>query len=330
MARPAAGLSATPPHPETRRAAGAWHRHLAGERRLSAHTLAAYERDVEAFLRFMAAHLGAPPDLAALAALRVADFRAWLAHRRADGAAGPRTLARGLSAVRAFFRYLAREGLAENGQIALVRSPRLPVSVPRALGEEAAGRLLDEAGGTKGATPDGAGWTRARDVAVLTLLYGAGLRIGEALALDVTDWPADDGAPLRVTGKGNKTRAVPLIAPVRDAVAAYRQACPFPLETGPLFRGQRGGRLGARAVQAAMERLRLALGLDASATPHALRHSFATHLLRAGGDLRTIQELLGHASLSTTQTYASVDTARLMEVFDAAHPRARTAAKADR
>ena len=326
-------MSGAPFAPDTCAARDAWLRHLGRERRLSANTLEAYARDVTGFLAFAALHAGAPPTLGDLGRLTITDFRAWLAHRRREDGVGPRTLARGLSAVRTFFRYLAREGLVENSQVALVRTPKQPGSVPRALAEETAGRLLDEAragghwtdaraGGHWTDARAGGHWTDARDAAVLTLLYGAGLRIGEALSLNVEDWPTA-GTTLRVTGKGDKTRVLPLIAPVREAVDTYRTACPIPLETGALFRGVRGQRLGARAVQAAMERLRHALGLDAAATPHALRHSFATHLLRAGGDLRTIQELLGHASLSTTQTYASVDTARLMQVFDAAHPRAK-------
>ncbi len=307
-------MSDAPRARDTRAAVDGWLSHLARERRMSANTRAAYERDIGQFLDFLSLHLGGAPDMDALAGLRAGDVRAWLAARRGDGMS-PRTLARGLSSVRMFFRYLAREGLVENAQVALVRTPKLPASVPKALSEDAAAKLLDETAGES--------WTDARDLAVITLLYCAGLRIGEALALNVQDWPAA-GAPLRVTGKGNKTRVLPLIAPVREAVDAYMAACPHVLEMdGPLFVGARGGRLNARAVQGAMADLRRALGLPESATPHALRHSFATHLLGAGGDLRTIQELLGHASLSTTQTYTSVDTKRLMEVFDAAHPRAK-------
>lgn len=299
-----------------------WLAHLAGERRLSANTLKAYDRDVEAFFAFLALHRGAAPSLEMLGALSLSDFRAWLSHRRLQDGLGPRSLARNLAAVRSLFRHLARQGLVENPQIALVRTPRQPAVVPRALDETAARRLLAPPGPADAPARRGGttAWTQARDLAVLTLLYGAGLRVGEAVALDVADWPAGT-APLRVTGKGGRIRQVPLIAPVHAAVAAYRAACPFPLEEGPLFRGVRGGRLSARAVQLAMQRLRHALGLSEAATPHALRHSFATHLLSAGGDLRTIQELLGHASLSTTQIYASVDSTRLMEVFDRAHPR---------
>lgn len=302
---------------DTRDALDGWLSSLALERRLSAHTVTNYQRDVLGFLGFTALHTGTSASLNCLAGLRAADFRAWLADRRQVDDVGPRTLARGLSAVRTFFRHLAREGLAENAQIDLVRTPKLPVSLPKALSVDAADRMLESF--------DGEGsWTDARDLAVITLLYGAGLRIGEALALDRTDWPRR-GAPLRVTGKGNKTRTLPVIDAIHDAVEAYIDRCPHVLEAGgPLFVGARGGRLNPRSLQATITRLRSALGLPDSATPHALRHSFATHLLGAGGDLRTIQELLGHASLSTTQTYAAVDAERLMEVYDKAHPRAQT------
>jgi len=296
---------------ETRTALSRWLDTLAHERRLSPHTVEGYQRDVTAFLAFTAGHVGDAVSFEILAGLRSADFRAWLAQRRRDDAVGPRTLARGLSALRTFYRYLAREDLAHNAHIALIRTPKLPVSIPKALSEEAADRLLDSI------EPDG-DWVEARDLALITLLYGAGLRINEALSLNLDDWPARD-APLRVTGKGDKTRVLPVIAPIHTAVETYLEMCPHVMEADePLFRAVRGGRLGARAIQSKIAMLRSALGLPESATPHALRHSFATHLLGAGGDLRTIQELLGHASLSTTQTYASVDTARLMDVYDKA------------
>ena len=301
---------------KTRDALDGWLSSLALERRLSAHTVTNYQRDVLGFLGFTAHHTGNPASFQELSALRAADFRAWLAHRRNEDEAGPRALARGLSAVRTFFRYLAREGLVENAQIALVRTPKQPVSIPKALSVDAAKKLLDNI-----ATNDS--WTQARDLAAITLLYGAGLRINEALSLDMRDWPKR-GEPLRVVGKGNKARVLPVIDVIHDAVDAYQDKCPHAREPGsPLFVGARGGRLNPRSLQATIARLRSALGLPDSVTPHALRHSFATHLLGAGGDLRTIQELLGHASLSTTQTYAAVDTARLMEVYDAAHPRAK-------
>ncbi|MGD1933756.1 MAG: tyrosine recombinase XerC [Candidatus Phaeomarinobacter sp.] len=301
---------------KTRDALDGWLASLALERRLSGHTVTNYQRDVLGFLGFTAQHVGNPATFTELSNLRAADFRAWLAQRRNEDEVGPRTLARGLSAVRTFFRYLAREGLAENAQIALVRTPKQPISVPKALSVDAADKLLGNI-----ATDDS--WTQARDLAVVTLLYGAGLRINEALSLNVREWPKR-GEPMRVIGKGNKARILPVIDAIHDAVDSYRDRCPHVLELGsPLFVGARGGRLNPRTLQATIARLRSALGLPDSATPHALRHSFATHLLGAGGDLRTIQELLGHASLSTTQTYAAVDTTRLMEVYDAAHPRAK-------
>ena len=300
---------------ETRDALDAWLASLALEKRYSAHTITNYQRDLLGFLAFAALHTGEPVSLAALGRLKAADFRAWLADRRQCDGVGPRTLARGLSSLRTFYRHLAREGLVENAQIGLIRTPKLPQSVPKALSVDAAGRMLEEL------DPDKS-WTDARDLAALTLLYGAGLRISEALSLDVRDWPNRGGA-LRVTGKGNKTRVLPVIDLVHDAVEHYRAVCPHDLAPAtPLFRGVRGGRLNPRSLQASMERLRHALGLPDTATPHALRHSFATHLLGAGGDLRTIQELLGHASLSTTQVYASVDAQKLMDVYDRAHPRA--------
>ncbi len=292
-----------------------WLAHLAKERRMSAHTLAAYERDIRRFFEFLGVHLATSVTLADLSALTLADFRAFLAWRRRE-AVSPRTLARLVSSVRAFFRYLERQELVENAAIHSLRSPKLPHAVPKPLAVDAAKRLTD-------APPSNTqpAWASARDLAVLTLLYGAGLRISEALGLDGKDWPAD--GPLRILGKGNKERLVPVIPPVRLAVERYVRLRPTPLtKDAPLFVGVRGGRLGARAVQKLMTHLRSALDLPPSATPHALRHSFATHLLGNGGDLRGIQELLGHASLSTTQRYTEVDTASLLEVYDKSHPRA--------
>ncbi len=292
-----------------------WLDHLAKQRRMSAHTVAAYERDLEKFFEFLGGHLGKSPSLTDLSALTLADFRAFLAWRRRDDVSA-KTVARLLSSVRTFFRYLERQDLAENAAIHSVRSPKLPHSVPKPLAVDDAAALTDAAPmNTQEA------WVSARDMAVLTLLYGAGLRVSEALNLDGKDWPAE--GPLRIMGKGNKERLVPVIAPIRTAVNRYLDLRPMPLtEDSPLFIGVRGKRLGARAVQKLMERLRSALDLPDAATPHALRHSFATHLLGNGGDLRGIQELLGHASLSTTQRYTEVDTAALLEVYDKAHPRA--------
>ena len=297
-----------------------WLGRLGDERRRSEHTIAAYRRDLDDFLHFLAEHRGAAPDLAALAGLTVRDLRAWLAHRVAEGLARTST-ARSLSAVRVFFRHLEREGVPVSSALSLVRAPRTPRAVPRPLTEGQAKAVVDLDGLNAG-PPD---WIARRDAAVLLLLYGCGLRIGEALGLDRADAPAADAKvhSLMITGKGNKQRVVPVLPVVAAAIADYLAACPHRLELGgPLFVGVRGKRLQPRLVQQTMARLRGALGLPASATPHALRHSFATHLLAGGGDLRTIQELLGHASLSTTQRYTEVDEAGLLAAYTAAHPRA--------
>jgi len=302
-----------PPASDVDAAVAAWLGWLEGVRRASPHTLAAYRRDLAAFLAFLADHLGAPPTLGALAGLGQRDFRAWLARRAADHKAT--STARALAVVRSFFRYLDRGGHAHNPALARIATPRLPKSVPRALAVDDAADLLDAAGETEG-------WTGLRDVAVLTLLYGSGLRIGEALGLTRRILPLGDR--LVVRGKGNKERVVPVLPVVAAAIDAYLAACPHDGEAdGPLFVGTRGGPLSARIVQLRIADLRRRLGLPEGATPHALRHSFATHLLAGGGDLRTIQELLGHASLSTTQRYTAVDAARLLEVYDKAHPRAQ-------
>ena len=239
-----------------------------------------------------------------------------MADRRRDGLS-PRSLARALSALRTFFAYGRRRWGLENAALTLVESPKVGRSKPKPVSEDAARALLAET-----AARGGKDWVQARDAAVLLLLYGCGLRISEALGLMGRDHPLSD--TLRITGKGSKTRIVPALPAVRDAAARYVELCPFDLEPDqPLFRGVRGGALGARTVQSLMQDLRNRLGLAPSATPHALRHAFATHLLAHGGDLRAIQELLGHASLSTTQVYADVETTRMMSVYDQAHPRAR-------
>jgi len=296
----------------------AWLRH---ERRGSPHTLAAYGRDLGAFLGFLTGHLGQPAALAELSGLSRNDFRAWLAARGREGLTASST-ARALSVLRSFFRFLARRGLASNSAIGLLRSPKLPRSVPKALtaGEaleavDAVGDLSDEP------------WVAKRDTALLALLYGGGLRLGEALSLNVGDLPkakAGETLSLTITGKGRKQRLVPMLPAVREAIDDYVRAAPFSGERdGPLFRGVRGARLHPRLVQLQLQKLRPLLGLPETATPHALRHSFATHILAGGGDLRAIQELLGHASLSTTQRYTDVDAAALLSVYDKAHPRAR-------
>ena len=298
------------------RAAREWQSWLAVERRSSPHTFTAYERDLAFFLDFMAEHLGAPPDLKALGALRAADFRSWLAARAQTGAARTST-ARALAVVRSFFRHLDRAGKASNGAIGTVRTPKLPEAVPRPVTVRDALALIAAAPGN--ARVD---WIGKRDQALFTLLYGCGLRIAEALSLNRADVPAGDA--LVVTGKGRKQRMVPVLPRVTAAIEAYLAACPFgDGADSPLFVGARGERLQAGIAQRAMRSLRRALGLPENATPHALRHSFATHLLEGGGDLRSIQELLGHASLSTTQRYTKVDAAKILAAFAKAHPRAR-------
>jgi integrase/recombinase XerC len=293
-----------------------WQSWLANERRASLHTVDAYGRDLASFTGFLAEHLGGRPDLAALAALAAADIRAWLARRAREGQARSST-ARALSVLRSFLRYCERNGIAKVAALGAVRTPKLPHAVPKPLSVEEAAEVVDSAA-LLSDTP----WLARRDIAILTLLYGCGLRIGEALGLKRHEAPRGD--TLRVTGKGNKERIVPVLPAVREAIAAYLAACPYdPGPGGPLFLGARGGALDPAVVQRQMRRLRAMLGLPETATPHALRHSFATHLLAAGGDLRSIQELLGHASLSTTQRYTEVETEQLLAVYARAHPRAR-------
>jgi integrase/recombinase XerC len=293
-----------------------WLASLADERRLSENTLDAYERDTRQFLAFLTGHLAAPARLKDIGDLRPADLRGFLAARRRDGA-GARTLGRGLAGLRSFLRHLERKGLANAAGASAVRSPKQPKSLPKPLSDRQAIAVVD-AHEQLAEEP----WIRVRNAAVLTLLYGCGLRISEALSLTPDDFTGSTTA-LRITGKGDKTRIVPLIAPARTGVEDYIKLCPFPLSGDkPLFRGARGGPLQPAIIQREMQKMRGALGLPDSATPHALRHSFATHLLAGGGDLRTIQELLGHASLSTTQVYTGVDSARLLEIYDRAHPRA--------
>jgi len=290
--------------------------HLAGERRLSPKTVEAYGRDLDQFAAFLGTHLGRAISLADLAGLKATDFRAFMASRRRDGLSA-RSLARSLSAIRTFYSYAERRWGVENAALTLIEAPKQGRPKPKPVSESGARALIDEAGRSSGND-----WIEARDVAVLSLLYGCGLRISEALALSGRDRDLPDS--MQITGKGGKTRLVPILPVVREAVAHYAALCPFELTADQaLFRGTRGGALGARAVQKRMEELRARLGLGPTATPHALRHSFATHLLAHGGDLRAIQELLGHASLSTTQIYADVETSRLMAIYDGAHPRAR-------
>lgn len=290
---------------------------LRDERRASPRTIEAYGRDVGAFLDFLAPHLGGPVRLAEIAALAPADFRAYLAFRRkGDAPLGDRSIARAIAAVRGYLRFLDRRCGVVNARLSLVRGPRLKPTLPRPIGQDSAREMLALAGEAQG-TP----WIAARDVALLTLLYGAGLRIAEALALRGECWPA--GQALLIHGKGGKERLVPLLPIVREAMAAYVAICPkSQMRDQPFFIGANGGPLVPRMAQFLVARLRVRMGLPSTATPHALRHAFATHLLTGGADLRSIQELLGHASLTTTQRYVAVEAEQVLALFDRAHPRA--------
>ncbi|MEL7100707.1 MAG: tyrosine recombinase XerC [Pseudomonadota bacterium] len=289
--------------------------HQGSLRGAAENTVSAYGRDITEFLAFMTEHTGARQGLAALSRIETRDMRAWMARMRSGGV-GPRSLARKLSAVKSFYRWLAPRQGFEPTSVLSMRAPKFTRKLPRPLEVDAARAMLDTV-----PLQSRSDWVGQRDVAVLTLLWGCGLRISEALGLTGADAPLPEA--LRITGKGGKERLVPVVPAAREAVSAYMRACPHPLAAdGPLFRGARGGALSPRAIQKAMAQARMQLGLPATATPHAMRHSFATHLLNAGGDLRAIQELLGHASLSTTQAYTAVDTARLMEVYAKAHPKA--------
>jgi integrase/recombinase XerC len=296
-----------------------WLSHLGAERRLSPKTLEAYARDLRQCLDFLCTHWGERVTLKHFAALEACDIRAFMAMRRADDVAG-RSLMRALAGLRSFGRFLEREGKGKVGALSAIRAPKVAKSLPKPLPMVSAKRLTeaDERVGEERET-----WILVRDAAVMALLYGSGLRISEALGLKRRDVPRPgEGDVLVVTGKGNKTRMVPVLQNVLALVAEYVAMCPHSLgPEGPIFVGARGGPLSPRIIQLAMERLRGALGLPDSATPHALRHSFATHLLSRGGDLRAIQELLGHSSLSTTQVYTGIDSERLLEVYASAHPR---------
>lgn len=297
----------------------AWLASLAQERRLSPKTLEAYERDTRQFIMFLSEFLGKQVDVADLKSLRMADFRSYVASRKRDGA-GAKTLGRGLAGVRSFFAYLEKSDLLDASAIRALHTPKQNKGLPKPLAESQARRLANS---QEHFMQDG--WVAKRDAAIMALLYGCGLRISEALALTPQDFFRVDGARetvLRIMGKGNKTRLVPLLETVSKTVEAYATECPFSLPRDqPIFRGARGGTVQPAIIQRAMKVLRSGLGLPDSATPHALRHSFATHLLANGGDLRSIQELLGHASLSTTQIYTEVDASRLMAIYHSAHPR---------
>jgi integrase/recombinase XerC len=293
----------------------AWTAWLAHEKRASPNTLRAYGDDVSRFLAFQQGHLGKLVREKELAALKIADIRAFIAARRGEGLGGG-GVQRALAAVRSFYRYLAREGILENAAPRAIRTPRLKRGLPRPLSPDDAARVMEEAGEHE------VEWLGARDAALLTLLYGAGLRISEALSLKRGDVPLGEG--LTILGKGRKERLVPVLPLLREAVEKYAAKIPFTGAPGtPLFLSRRGKPMSPREAQALMQRLRGRLGLDHRATPHALRHSFATHILQGGGDLRSVQELLGHASLSTTQTYTAIDTRQLLETYEKAHPRAK-------
>jgi integrase/recombinase XerC len=301
-----------------RDALSAWLQYLAQERRASPRTLEAYGENLRRYLDFLEQHRGGALSLPDLGEIAPADLRAYLAFRR-QGARplSPRSLSQSLSSIRSFHRFVDRRCGVANDALALVRGPRVKPGAPRPVSEDQARGLIGEAE----ADPDREAWEAARDAALLTLLYGCGLRISEALSLKRSDAPL--GQSLRVLGKGSKTRIVPVLPAVREAVDAYLAELPLVLDAAePLFRAKRGGPFSPRHAQALMQSLRGRLGLPASATPHALRHSFATHLLGAGADLRSIQELLGHASLSTTQRYTAVDAQALLSSYAKAHPRA--------
>src|SRR5215211_7938645 len=296
-----------------------WLSHLRAERRLSPKTLEAYARDLRQCLTFLSEHWGAQVTLKGFAAVEASDIRAFMAMRRADDIAG-RSLMRALAGLRSFGRFLEREGKGKVGALSAIRAPKVAKSLPKPIQMAAAKRLADA---DERAGEERDPWILARDAAVMALLYGSGLRISEALGLKRRDVPKPgEGDVLIVTGKGNKTRMVPVLQNVLALIADYAAMCPYDLPADrPVFVGARGGPLSPRIIQLTMERLRGVLGLPDSATPHALRHSFATHLLSRGGDLRAIQELLGHASLSTTQIYTGIDSERLLEVYKSAHPR---------
>ncbi len=299
-----------------------WLSHLGAERRMSKKTVEAYQRDVRQFLDFLAIHFGGRVTLAGLHGIAAQDVRAFMAHRRSQGACW-RSLMRSLAGIRSFARFLERQGNGRVGALHAVRAPKTPKTLPKPLAIAPAKRLAD-AGLRAG--EERAPWVLARDAAVLALLYGSGLRISEALGLKVKDIPAPGrGDTITVTGKGNKTRMVPVLLPVLQLVADYFAICPYErAPDAPAFVGAKGRRLSPRIIQLAMAGLRGALNLPETDTPNALRHSFATHLLSRGGDLRSIQELLGHASLSTTQVYTAIDADRLMQVYRSTHPRAST------
>lgn len=313
-------MSQTEPNADAAAALAAWLVHLSSERQLSDKTLEAYGRDLRQFFGFLTMHLGEVPTVKSLEDLDPRDFRAFLASRRSDGVSS-RSVSRSLSAIRMFFRFLDKRSIVKNDAVSTLSHPKIPHSVPKPLGVNKAHAVTEGAGiAASTSSPE---WVVARDTAVLTLLYGSGLRISEALGLNRKDAPSPRHDVLRIKGKGGKERVAPVLPVAVEAVQSYLAQCPYGGgPDDPLFLGVKGKRLSPRIIQLLMQRLRGALGLPDTATPHALRHSFATHLLGSGADLREIQELLGHASLSTTQVYTEVDTAHLMKVYADSHPRA--------
>lgn len=294
-----------------------WVAFLSHEKNASVKTVDAYQRDITQYLQHLTGHLGHPPELSDLADLRPVDLRGFMSRRRENGV-GARSLARGLSGIRSFIRYLEQQGLATSAGLGAVATPRLPKTLPRPIEASQAKKLV-----STDQQLEEEPWVAARNVAALTLMYGCGLRISEALAITHSQWKEQSEIALRIIGKGSKERLVPILPVVAEAIETYLALCPYVIEPSQtLFRGVRGGPLNPAVLQRDMRLLRGAMGLPKSATPHALRHSFATHLLGAGGDLRTIQELLGHASLSTTQVYTAVNADQLLNIFDKAHPRA--------
>ncbi|WP_455477885.1 tyrosine recombinase XerC [Bartonella sp. B10] len=293
-----------------------WLDNLTRSRRMATQTTQAYERDTRQFLLFLCRHLGHETTFDDLANLRVADFRAYLAYRRTNNI-GARSLSRGMAGLRSFFNYLSREKIVCVPAAKLVKTPKKPQSLPRPLTIKSALHIVKQENQQENAV-----WITARNAAILILLYGCGMRISEALSLTPEQFSNPEKTSISVVGKGGKERLVPLIPIVYKAVQNYLKCCPYPLiDNEPMFRGARGGVLQPSIVQRAIRILRTNLGLPDTTTPHTLRHSFATHLLSRGGDLRTIQELLGHACLSTTQIYTHVDTDHLLEVYQKAHPR---------
>jgi integrase/recombinase XerC len=293
-----------------------WQKWLKSEKRMSAHTLSSYRFDIDNLLRFLGRHRGRQINLATLAVLGISDFRAWLAHNAAANREAS-SRARAVAGVRNFFRWLDRTGQMHNGAIEFLKLPKLPRRLPRPVTVNEAGDIM----ALSKNVPEES-WVGLRDEALFTLLYGAGLRIGEALALTPADLAHKDR--LTVTGKGNKQRSVPILPVVRAALEKYRAACPYVAKLeSPLFVGVRGETLNPAVAQRHLRTLRRQLNLPDNVTPHALRHSFATHLLAGGADLRSLQELLGHSSLSTTQLYTQVDAQQLAEAYKKAHPRAR-------